>query len=151
MPETCIDFYPVSIMQKVLTFSRPAEDGVIKCKVTVEIRKDNELRECLSIVGYSHSLHFFGQIYEELYEAKLIPVLLYRYWKRWHLNDMRPGTPAQMEIVRSFIKENPGADYEQQCMQLSEHGLLVHDGYRYGTKWLHEKLPQEVIDYFVEF
>lgn len=123
----------------------------VDCTVTVKIEKDNELRECLSIVGESHSLGCSGQIYEELYEAKLIPELFYRYWKRWHLNDMRPGTPQQMEIIRSFLKENPRASYGEQCMELSEHGLLVQDGYRYGTKCLHEKLPQEVIDYFVEF
>jgi hypothetical protein len=138
-------------MQRIFTFSRPMGGRPVDCTVTAKIEKDNELRECLSIVGESYSLGRSGQIYEELYKAKLIPELFYEYWKRWHLNDMRPGTPQQMEIVRGFRKENPGASYEEQCMELSEHGLLVHDGCRYGTKWLHEKLPQEVIDYFVEF
>lgn len=138
-------------MQRIFIFSRPVDGRSVDCTVTVKIEKDNELRERLSIVGESHSLSCSGQIHEELYEAKLIPELFYRYWKRWHLNDTRPGTPQQMEIIRSLLKENPGVDYEEQCMELSEHGLLVQDGYRYGTKWLHEKLPQEVIDYFVEF
>lgn len=67
-----------------------------------------------------------------------------RVWKRWHLNDMRAGTPAQEE----WLRRNPVDrlnHYENACKALEQAGLNPDNGYRYGTKWLFEKVPDEVI------
>lgn len=70
-----------------------------------------------------------------------------KLWKRWHLNDMRAGSPKQMELLRT-LRAQPDwlASYERDCTALADAGLLVDDGYRYGSEWLIEEVPAEVID-----
>lgn len=65
-------------------------------------------------------------------------------WERWHLNDMTAGDPEQEACLREYGK---GLNYEAACKVLDSHGLLVHNGYKYGTKWLREEVPQEVLNY----
>ena len=69
-------------------------------------------------------------------------------WDRWHLNDMIAGSPAQME----FLRQNPvpREGYAATCERLAEVGLNpdpAADGYKYGTKWLREDVPAEVIEF----
>ena len=69
-------------------------------------------------------------------------------WERWHLNDMRAGTPAQTAILRSHKDEFPGyptSYYDFACHLLEANGLLVDNGYKYGSAWLREELPTEVV------
>lgn len=79
---------------------------------------------------------------------------LLEIWDRWHLNDMQAGTPAQMEFVRKWLKENfpngyTGGEslYDQQCDALRAAGLYEDGGYKYGTAWLREDVPDEVIQW----
>ncbi len=72
---------------------------------------------------------------------------LYDIWGRWHLNATRPGTSAQMEYLRSH--PHP-ADYEAICRQLESAGLLVDHGYRYGTGFCFEEVPEEVLKFLFE-
>lgn len=65
-------------------------------------------------------------------------------WERWHLNDMRAGTPKKNECVRNSGK---GWDYYVACQTLKDAGLLMDSGYRYATKWLREEVPDEVIEW----
>jgi hypothetical protein len=51
-------------------------------------------------------------------------------WKRWHLNDMRAGCEHQ--------RLAGGYEVGEPCRTC---------GYGYGTAWLVEPLPQEIIDY----
>lgn len=78
---------------------------------------------------------------------EFIPARLYEIWDRWHLNDMRAGTPAQMKLIRELLADCPNADYDKQCDFLADNHLLVDNGYKYGSAWLKEDLPQEVVDY----
>jgi hypothetical protein len=92
----------------------------------------------------------YGQCKDEAKE--FIPVRLYEVWDRWHLNYMRAGTPAQEKYLREqneYIVSFGGEpmDYDSCCECLAEKNLLVDNGYRYGSAWLKEDLPQEVIDY----
>ncbi len=67
-------------------------------------------------------------------------------WDRWHLNDMRAGTPKQEEAIRELRRtQHKGYRYDEACDYLREIGLLVDDGYKYGTSWLTEEVPQDVL------
>ena len=125
------------------------------CTLDIEIKDKNSFKS-LSIVGTyftgkkllksENNLLGFGQIHNEVQE--IIPARLYEIWKRWHLNDMRAGTFVQEEILRQAkaagVEIN---DYDEACNYLQRFDALVDDGYKYGSKWLKEKLPQELIDY----
>lgn len=87
-------------------------------------------------------------------------------WNRWHFNHMNPGTPAQMIIIRHFKnlanKEDPlhmesphayakkkGFDYyyDLQLYWLRSVNMESHDGYKFGTKWLFEEVPKDVLEW----
>jgi hypothetical protein len=115
--------------------------------IEVEI---NEGKTCISISGVEgphkngNCSGGCGQIgYLRCTGGDVNAIKLHNVWKRWHLNDMRAGTPEQMEALRE-AKIN---GYDEACQFLKEKGLYEVDGYRYGSKWLHEEPPQEVIDF----
>lgn len=115
-----------------------------------------------------------GQIHESLRTARIrfnsswnagkLKQLL-DTWERWHLNDMRPGTPAQMEAIRAWrgvmeglYGRNPDywaiargcgytSVYAVQCDVLSKKGLLYDGDYKFGTAWLHEDVPADVLEW----
>jgi hypothetical protein len=75
-------------------------------------------------------------------------------WKKWHLNDMKAGSPAQ----EAFLATNPVSytypetHYEKACEALAAAGInpdpnYIHNGkpYEYGSAWLKVELPAEVI------
>lgn len=64
-------------------------------------------------------------------------------WREWHLNDMRAGNASQ----RAFLRGRRYKDYSEACELLAEVGLLVESGYRYGTAWLREEVPLEVVEF----
>lgn len=77
-------------------------------------------------------------------------------WKRWHLNDMKAGSPAQ----EMWLRENPidpveytypKDHYTVASTKLEAAGLnpdpdYLHNGepYKYGHAWLKEEIPAEV-------
>lgn len=110
----------------------------------------------LSITG-RHGQQSYGQLHEYLGYPEMRPV---RGWtkpmmrkfqevaRRWHLNDMRSGTPAQMEYLRS----HPTSDYDETIRTLTEAGLNPdpETGHRYGHAWLREEVPAEVLDFLTQ-
>ena len=68
-------------------------------------------------------------------------------WERWHLNYLRAGTPKQEKAVREWRKTAENKSYKAACDMLSEIGLLVDDGHRYGTAWLKEEVPMDVLEW----
>lgn len=90
-------------------------------------------------------------------------------WERWHLNNMRAGCEHQRadgwdarpidpsKPTRAYGRHFPGQRSDSWNMltwvRRDEHpdGLLSHPcptcGYRYGTAWLHESLPADVVDW----
>ena len=76
-------------------------------------------------------------------------VELLEVWDRWHLNDMKAGTPKQEEFIREWKKSNK-YDYNSVCKALEEAGLYIDNEYRYGSKWLTEEIPEEVIKWLFE-
>jgi hypothetical protein len=119
----------------------------------------------LSICG-SIGNHSSGQIhdsinpsdFDELYIDQEQLIHLLAIWKTCHLNDMNAGSLLQMKYVnfwRDQIKSFNGWDYDQAMAMLKQHHLLIDNetnpeltvGYRYGTLWLIDLLPQSVIDF----
>jgi hypothetical protein len=136
-------------MKKTLYFEK--FDKVLNIEIELK-EKDGFNR--LSVVGFLYGedeeLISSGQIVEI---ARLFaPAELCNIWEYWHLNDMRAGTKTQTGLIRfeNSLRSQLGMgqmDYTLACLFLQEKDLLVDDGYRYGTAWLKEELPQEVIDY----
>lgn len=67
-------------------------------------------------------------------------------WDRWHLNDIKAGTRAQSEFLDNWLKQSGERyDYTKVCVALDTAGLLVDRGYKYGSAWLVEVVPAEVL------
>lgn len=75
-------------------------------------------------------------------------------WKRWHLNDMRGGSPAQEAWLRAnpVSAVYPESHYAKACEALAAAGLHPDPSYerngkpyRYGSAWLTEEVPPEVV------
>jgi hypothetical protein len=85
-----------------------------------------------------------GQIYDSIEPATESQKDLLDLWKKYHLNDMKAGTPRQMELVK-------GLPYVEACAVLERENLLediLPDGkeYIYGSGWLTEELPEDIED-----
>lgn len=122
--------------------------GCRRFHVIIQFSTDGILRMCGEWHGY-------GQNYDDLTNENLVPSDGYEYsdllkiqsiWKRWHLNDLRAGTPRQEEFVRNWKLSN-AYDYSAVCQALENAGLLIDNGYRYGSSWVKEDVPQNVIKY----
>jgi len=63
---------------------------------------------------------------------------LHDLWGRWHLNDMRPGCAHQTTVVYR-------AD-QQVDLDATTAANECPMSYRYGSAWLYEPLPADVIE-----
>lgn len=70
---------------------------------------------------------------------------LYHFWKHWHLNNMKAGDPVQEREVWRWRYQGNQYSYEAACKHLEKKGLLVHDGYRYGSAWKKEEVPDRIL------
>lgn len=73
-----------------------------------------------------------------------------RVWGRWHLNYARAGTRKQEQILKAHEADYPGfpvSRYEWACGVLREAGCYEDDGHRYGSAWLREDVPLEVLEW----
>ncbi len=80
-------------------------------------------------------------------------------WDRWHLNDMRAGSPAQMAHLRAHPVEDRLHYFETARESLRAAGLQPDRGYvvrdkdgnpqpySYGSAWLREEVPADVLDF----
>ena len=118
-----------------------------KAIVTVELKQKPQGLS-LSICGEIKGLAY-GQCHEEMKELvvekrqnfdEIIEV-----WEKYHLNDMRAGTAKQNKAVKEYCKNNP-YDYNDVCNYLKEQGIYEDNGYRYGTAWLFEDIPETILD-----
>ena len=86
----------------------------------------------------------FGQNLDLMYKLNKDNDLfceIYKYWKKYHLNDLQAGTQQQAEI----LKKCPSTDYDDRCEFLKEHDMYVDRGYTYGSKWLTQIIPDNVV------
>lgn len=69
-------------------------------------------------------------------------------WNRWRLNDMRAGSPKQEAYLNTLTFPGyPMSYYEWAREELRKVGLHPDNGYLYGSAWLKEEVPTEVLAY----
>lgn len=62
-----------------------------------------------------------------------------KVWKRWHLNDMRAGCEHQRANGWTYEEHHNKETFEgEACLQC---------GYKIGSAWLKEEVPNEIIDF----
>lgn len=130
--------------------------------------KYDPIKKSLSITGVEGPLHngdcrgSCGQInvhewepvqYTEGYDAQTI-ARLRDIWREHHLNDLRAGSPAQRAYLKANPMPNTSDHYRDACKALRTAGLnpdptYIHNGkpYAYGSAWLREDVPQEVLEW----
>lgn len=86
-----------------------------------------------------------GQIQDDIRTKNKNKLRLLEIWHKWHLNDMKSGTKKQEECLRNWKDRPEGFSYEEDCKYLKEHKLYEDRGYAYGSAWLVEVLPEEII------
>ena len=131
-------------MKKVFEFRRNDSEKGRRLRVVVELTENNSFR------AYCNGPEiYWGQCLDEAQEELNIknPVMteIVRLWKLYHLSDMKAGTPAQEKAVKEYTKNNP-YDYTKICKYLETKGLLVHEGYRYGSAWVKHPIPAEDLE-----
>lgn len=117
----------------------------VTAKVDVKLTQENVFTASASLGWYGKWFGMAGQCLEELnqyIEDKQFKEI-YRLWKLYHLNDMHPGTPKQEKALRDGGYTHWANNYYQCCDYLESIGLLVDNGYKFGTGWLKEEIPNE--------
>lgn len=83
----------------------------------------------------------------EGWDAKRLRTVL-AIWERWHLNDLKAGSPVQEAFVREWKAAGKVYDYTVLCDEMGEAGLSPDaDGYVYGTAWKREEVPEDVWEF----
>lgn len=74
---------------------------------------------------------------------------LWQVWDRWHLNDVRAGSPKQEKFLREHPVKAvyPDFHYDKASDALKEAGLNPDNGYTYGSAWLTEEVPEGVLSW----
>lgn len=122
-------------------------------EMELEYKNNDTSKPILSICGClwnaTHTdIVIGGQCLDELNKfssLKCNPLFkkLYRLWKLYHLNDMHAGTVKQEQALNNYCDPNRYYSYDEQCKYLESIGLLVDDGYKYGSSWLYWPIPDE--------
>lgn len=81
-----------------------------------------------------------GYFPEDKRAARMVEI-----WERYHLNDMRAGTPGQEGAIKAFKAMGWKYDYSEACAKLAAIGLNPDKGYEYGHAWLFEEIPADII------
>lgn len=75
-----------------------------------------------------------------------------KVWKKWHLNDMKAGSPKQEEFLANLNLPNNGNFHETAKAKLKDAGLdpdesFLHYNkpYEYGSAWITIDLPDAVV------
>lgn len=127
-------------------------------KLEVELRERPDLKNGeLSICGdvwmpNKKDITMGGQCLDSIDENLLEPEFREIFkevrgiWRLWHLNAMQAGSVPQREALHEKFGLG-GAPYETACEYLASVNLHPDaNGYEYGSKWLKQELPQEVVD-----
>lgn len=149
-------------MDKIIRVGRTKDCGDVFCRIQFK-------NDCLSITGVEgpkangDARGSCGQIsmnYRPAEEQDRIDpapgwareaiVEFFVAWDRWHLNDMRAGSPVQMAYLREHASEfRDTRTWEASWDLLTAAGLNPDpEGYHYGSAWRMEPIPASVLAYF---
>lgn len=112
--------------------------------VHLELRKNKDNKPVFSCCADCNRLHTHGQGLDRInpyMQNNTMWKIIYRLWNEHHLNDMNAGTRKQDNILRLEGLEN--AQYSHKVEALRANGLLVDNGYRYGTGWIYREIPAD--------
>jgi hypothetical protein len=159
-------------MKKIISFGKIDfnHSGRKNCKVTIEVElRDTDKGKELSISGdiwnpRETDIYSGGQNLDTIIQYVKTPKMkrIHEIWKRWHLNGLKAGCVHQREMkwneARIDPKELPNSHSNRDEKGIlaiwvypteHENGLLTKPcpvcGYKYGSAWLFEELPEEVI------
>ena len=145
-------------MKKTIQFGKVdyLNNGRKNCLIEVEINFDGEKFSASGNI-WNHlktDCYSGGQNLDEI--KKMIPNnklfnKIYSIWKKYHLNDLTPGSPEQEKYLKSITRPDNADFYTWECEQLKKVDLLrdksfLYNGepYKYGTAWLTTPIPEEV-------
>ncbi len=162
--------YPI---EKNITIGKTDNGDYVKVKITVNkivdaCKLDTDLNKLTTYHTVSLSGEIgvcqCGQIKDTLLELantdKLDLIIdhsdfigLMDIWKLYHLNDMQAGTELQSGMIDKLKVLNPDLfenDHYNGCKTaLNVNGLLVDRGYTYGSQWLVQLIPEDVLGTFI--
>lgn len=118
--------------------------NLVKRKSHIEIElRGTEENPVLSIYGKMKGRS--GQCLDTIAEYNSDPLfkVLYRLWKKYHLNDMHAGTEAQEEAINKWINQGNVYNYKNACEYLKSINLYNDNGYKYGSSWLYRPIPEK--------
>ena len=145
-------------MNKTISFGKVdyLNIGRRTCEVTVEIelKEKEQGQKVLSISGniwnnIKTDIYNGGQNLETIrafrghLERPKLFNKIFRLWKLYHLNDMHSGTQKQERELKKAKLNNWANDYNKCCNYLESIGLLIDNGYKFGTSWLYEVIPEQ--------
>lgn len=90
-----------------------------------------------------------GEVGEKNPENKTIQRLV-KLWEKYHLNDMKAGTPEQEGALKAWKALGNKYDYDAACNFLKSidlYEVYFENGekYIYGHKWLFNKIPDVIV------
>lgn len=139
-------------MIKIINFGKVdyLNHGRKDCSVNVIL----ELKTTDKGPGFSASGEIWNEKHTDIYEGgQCLETIkefihndkfnkIFRLWELYHLNTMNAGDTEQEKAVEEYLKTNV-YDYTEVCKYLDSIGLLVHNGYKYGTAWIYSSIPEE--------
>jgi len=163
-------------MEKTFNFGKIAYSSSVgnkinKVEVTIELQQKPNKDTVFSahaLIWNSTCTHILegGQCLDTINEYPTIHnnetfAVIYKMWKKYHLNDMHAGTERQETALKEAIKNGKlpkHSDYTEQCEYLKTINLLddeeylvpkqqrdgsvEHVPYRYGSGWLYREIPE---------
>ena len=154
--------YTINLMDKIAYRNPNRKSNAVSFEITIgyDVFERPIFSASVQIWNNWHSgIVAGGQCFDEIYKFRdkvcprdrYIIDTIYGMWKKYHLNDMRAGTPLQEEYIKK-MEEQYGRklDYDETCAVLKDAGLyeveyhsLEFDGmYKYGHAWLYQPIPK---------
>ncbi len=88
-----------------------------------------------------------GDTIKEFFKDRPSVMRLCEIWDSYHLNDMKSGTRLQHEALDARPKQkNPLDWYGDACAYLASKNLNPDRGYTFGSAWLYQPLPAEIVE-----
>lgn len=146
--ESLIVYQKTIIIGKANVGGHFSQNKDVKVEVILRRRQDGGEGLCLSMVGEAPDS--FGQWQKEIRDHISRPLIpgeqidrMGEVWERWHLNDMRAGCEHQRAAGEHSAWFGDQGDYSG--VRIGYPRCLVC-GYSYGSKWLYEELPAEIVE-----